>query len=149
MTLDLKRVSFDVQYSTYSVKAYSVELKLPSCDSTENTGVASWQNDELLRSLDRQRLFNGNRYHLLIQGHNFGRCHLLIPARAEDVSDWKKGKIIVSKGWIYDVTVIDAVVTYKNGSTGVDRRIGFGGYRFCDYMFRSMDERAAFDRYGF
>ena len=132
---DFKRVSFDVhQCSTYSVKAYSVELKLPSYDSTENKGVASWQNDELLRGRDKQWLLNG-----------YSRYHLLIPARAENVSDWKKGKIIVSKGWIYDVTVIDAVVTYNNGSTGVDQRIGFGGYGFCDYMFRSMAERAMFD----
>ena len=132
---DFKRVSFDVhQCSTYSVKAYSVELKLPSYDSTENKGVASWQNDELLRGRDKQWLLNG-----------YSRYHLLIPARAEDVSDWKKGKIIVSKGWIYDVTVINAIVTYKNGSTGVDQRIGFGGYGFCDYMFRSMAERAMFD----
>lgn len=121
----------EISFRTSGVKAYSVKLELLSCDSDKNNGVESWQNKDLLRCLKEQRLFER-------------RVSLLISENAEDVSNWQKGKVIVSKGWIYDIEIIDAIITYDNGSKRIDRRMGFG-YDFGDFVFRSMAERAAFE----
>ena len=69
---------------------------------------------------------------------------LIIPAYDKDVETWKKGKIIVSKGWVYEVCILDAVVTYGNGAKVPDQRIttSNGGYV---QVFRSMDERFAIE----
>lgn len=65
-----------------------------------------------------------------------GRMDLMIPQHDDFVESLRKGTIILSEGWVYDVLVEDAVCTYTNGQKEKVRQIKDSGI-----IFRSMNER--------
>lgn len=93
---------------------------------------ASGGNNVLANILYKQCLF-----------HYYGVC-LFIPAYDKDVETWKKGMIIVSKGWVYDVGIINTVRIYENGAKWPDQRISTFQGGLLE-VFRSMDERIAIE----
>ena len=64
-----------------------------------------------------------------------GTERLLVPTSHEDVEKWKKGDTVISKGWLNEWTIINAVRTYDNGGKEEYREIKLSGE-----MFRSLQE---------
>ena len=64
-----------------------------------------------------------------------GTERLLVPTSHEDVAKWKKGDTVISKGWLNEWTIINAVRTYDNGGKEEYREIELSGE-----MFRSLQE---------
>lgn len=58
---------------------------------------------------------------------------LLVPTSHGDVEKWKKGDTVISKGWLNEWNIINAVRTYGNGEKGEYRKIEMSGE-----MFRSL-----------
>lgn len=61
---------------------------------------------------------------------------LLVPTSYGDVEKWKKGDTIISKGWLNEWNVINAVRTYGNGEKEEYRKIEMSGEMFrslCDW----------------
>ena len=58
---------------------------------------------------------------------------LLVPISHGDVEKWKKGDTVISKGWLNEWNVINAVRTYGNGEKEEYRKIEMSGE-----MFRSL-----------
>lgn len=82
-----------------------------------------WQNVDLLDYLSENALFPSS-------------LSLLISIDKEEVVSWKKGKILTSKGWIYDIQIWNAFVSYTDGSSRTIQDI-----RSSKTVFRSIDER--------
>lgn len=110
----------DVNESVYSngKKLYKVSLK--------------FQNEAIGSDLREQRLFPGYHPQLVIEDDDMA-------------AKLNKGDVLVSKGWVYDVYVVDAIVSSMDQlgriSKRVDRYIAGGGRRSCSNLYRSMDER--------
>lgn len=58
-----------------------------------------------------------------------------------EAENWRKGTVLVSKGWVYDIRIIDAVRTYKDGSQSPVKEVSLEE----PYLFCSMDERMSFE----
>ncbi|MBS7286629.1 MAG: hypothetical protein KIH06_05135 [Kiritimatiellae bacterium] len=58
---------------------------------------------------------------------------LLVPTSHEDVEEWKKGDTVISKGWLNEWNIINAVRTYGNGEKEEYRKIEMSGE-----IFRSL-----------
>ena len=62
-----------------------------------------------------------------------GTVRLLVPTSHRDVEKWKKGDTVISKGWLSEWNIINAVRTYGNGEKEECRKIEMSGE-----MFRSF-----------
>ena len=62
-----------------------------------------------------------------------GTVRLLVPTSHRDVEKWKKGDTVISKGWLSEWNIINAVRTYGNGGKEEYRKIEMSGE-----MFRSF-----------
>jgi len=60
---------------------------------------------------------------------------LLVPTSHEDVEEWKKGDTVISKGWLNEWNIINAVRTYGNGKKEEYRKIEMSGE-----MIRSLQD---------
>ena len=62
-----------------------------------------------------------------------GKVNLLVPTSHRDVEKWKKGDTVISKGWLSEWNITNAVRTYGNGEKEEYRKIEMSGE-----MFRSL-----------
>jgi hypothetical protein len=122
------------KYNTCSKgpKLYCVTLELLSNGNYYNTGSSSakwtgepWQNDDFATFLSEEALLPG--YEL----------SLLVPIRDENVDTWTKGKILISKGWIYDVQIWHGMGQTESGNIMEVAEI----HSLSTYVFRSIAER--------
>ncbi len=102
---------------------YDGEKYRNGTELTKWTGQA-WQSRDLITFLRKEALLSS------------GRLRLLVPLDDEVVETWKKGKILVSKGWVYDIQVFYGVGTTRNGNLREAREI-----RGAENVFRSIEER--------
>ena len=63
------------------------------------------------------------------------KVRLLVPTSHEDVEEWKKGDTVISKGWLNEWNIINAVRTYGNGVKEEYRKIEMSGE-----MIRSLQD---------
>ena len=63
------------------------------------------------------------------------KVRLLVPTSHEDVEKWKKGDTVISKGWLNEWNIINAVRTYGNGVKEEYRKIEMSGE-----MIRSLQD---------
>lgn len=111
---------------------YCVTLDLLSYDHSYRTGSGSakwtgqiWQSRDLEHFLRKEALLPGSR------------LSLLVPIDDENVESWKKGKILVSKGWVYDVQIWYGVGQTQSGNLKGVAEI----HTRSTNVFRSIDER--------
>ncbi len=100
----------DVYCVTLDLLSYNQSYRTAS-GSAEWTGQ-TWQSRDLSRFLSKEALLSSSR------------LKLMIPIDENAVESWKKGKILVSKGWVYDVHIMGAEI-----------------HRESIHAFRSIDER--------
>ena len=130
-------LSFAVQDVQEVNHYYRVSLELLTYGCTI-TGKGKWQgnpvqDDDLRDYLRKKFLFPSSIY-------------LGIPAAAGilaadgGVENWRKGTILVSNGWVYDVEIIDAIKTFKDGT-----KRPFKDVCRAEFAFRSMGEWLHFE----
>ncbi len=111
---------------------YCVTIELLHDGDSYRTGSGSakwtgqsWQSRDLKSFLSEEALLPSRR------------LSLLVPIDDENVESWKKGKILVSKGWVYDVQIWYGVGQTLSGNIkGVAEIHGR-----TTNVFRSIDER--------
>ncbi len=126
--------STDWHNSDYNLKGpdiYDVTIELLHEGGTYRTGSGyakwtgqSWQSRDLTSFLSEEALLPR-------------RLSLLVPIDDENVESWKKGKILVSKGWVYDVQIWYGVGQTRSGNIKGVAEI----HRRSTNVFRSIDER--------
>ncbi len=84
-----------------------------------------WQSSELKKFLRKE---------MVIRGY----LELRVPIGKGEVERLKKGSILISRGWVYDVNVVDAIATYENGTKRVIQAIGNSRRT---QVYRSLQER--------
>ena len=84
-----------------------------------------WQSSALLRFL---------RKDMGIRGY----LDLVVPMGKGDVERLKKGTVLTSRGWVYDMKVVDAIATYENGAKRPVKEVGVSRRT---QVYRSLQER--------
>lgn len=111
---------------------YRVFLELLTYGCTI-TGKGKWQgnpvqDDDIQDYLRKKFLFPSSIYLGILAADGGG------------VENWRKGTILVSNGWVYDVVIFDAIETFKDGSRRPVKEV-----RYPEFAFRSMEERLHFE----
>lgn len=112
---------------------YSVSLELLTHGEYCDRIAGKWQGnpvqDEDLRNYVSKELLFPPRIDLLVMA-----------AGGIEVESWRRGMVIVSKGWVYDIMIFDAIETFKDGSRRPVKEL-----RYPEFAFRSMEERLHFE----
>ncbi len=111
---------------------YHVTIELLHDGDSYRTGSGSakwtgqsWQSRDLKSFLAEEALLPSHR------------LSLVVPIDEKDVESWKKGKILVSRGWVYDVQIWYGVGQTLSGNIKGVAEI----HRRTTNVFRSIDER--------
>ena len=119
-------------YGDSGPEVYCVKLALMSDGHSYTTeqGRAKWsgqpwQSSALLRFL---------RKDMGIRGY----LDLVVPMGKGDVERLKKGTVLTSRGWVYDMKVVDAIATYENGAKRAVKEVGVSRRT---QVYRSLQER--------
>ena len=111
---DIKRgESWRTYYVYLSLLCYG--RKIPGTD--EVWKGCAWQNEDAVKYLNDERLFRG-RVCLVVED--------------EKIENWSKGKVLIAKGWVYEVSIEDGIRVYTDGSRYPFKKFG------CGVLYRSL-----------
>ena len=94
------------------------------------TALAFGKENDTLGTVWNGRKDQTERYVKLAKGTGAladSTVRLLVPTSHEDVEKWKKGDVVISKGWLNMWNIINAVRTYDNGGKEEYRKIEMSG----------------------